>query len=87
MDKATGYIIILHMCTKSYDRMMYNSSSDVENDRLLFWTIFPPFTSLTIQIIKILKKIKNTSGDIIILHLGTKNHDYMLYCSRDMSHV
>ena len=31
------------------------------------------------------EKLKNTPGDIIILHKCTKNHDYMLYCSLDMA--
>ena len=35
---------------------------------------------------KILKKWKKTPGDIIILHMCTKNHDHMLYCSLDMAH-
>ena len=30
---------------------------------------------------KIKKKMKITSGDIIILHMYTKSHDHMLYCS------
>ena len=45
------------------------------------WTIFCPFT----RKINILKKLKKTPGDIIILHKYTKNHDYMLYCSWDMT--
>ena len=32
------------------------------------------------------EKLKKKSGDIIILHKCTKNHDYMLYCSLDMAH-
>ena len=31
------------------------------------------------------KKMKETSGDIIILHKCPKNHDYMLYCSWNMA--
>ena len=40
-----------------------------------FWAIFCPFTSLTAQKIKISKKKKNKAGDIIILHIRTKNYD------------
>ena len=47
---------------------------------------FCPFTSLTIQKIKILKKMKKMPEHIIILHKCNKNHDHMLYCSRDMVH-
>ena len=31
------------------------------------------------------EKVKNSLGDIIILHKCTKNHDRMLYCSWDMA--
>ena len=48
-----------------------------------FWAIFCPFTPsppLTARKIKIKKKEKkNTPGDIITLHKGSKNHDHMLY--------
>ena len=49
--------------------------------------IFCPFTSPpppNSPKNKTLKKMKKTSGDIIILHNCTKNHDHMLYCSWDM---
>ena len=45
-----------------------------------FWAIFCPFTHLTAQKIKIKKKIKKP-GDIIILHMCTKNYDQMMYGS------
>ena len=38
------------------------------------------FTPLTVQKIKIKKKIKR-AGDIIILHMCTKNYDHMMYGS------
>ena len=47
--------------------------------------IFCPFTPLTPWKMKI-SKMKKTHGDIIILHKCTKNHDHLLYCSRDMAH-
>ena len=46
------------MCTKNYDQMMYGSW-DMVCDRcnyFSFWSIFCPFTPLTAQKIKILKK-------------------------------
>ena len=75
MKKFEGDIIILHMCTKNNNHMMY-SSRDREWDRqnfLSFWAIFCPFSPLTTQKIKILK-LKKTPGDIIILltHLHHK---------------
>ena len=42
------------------------------------------FNPLTTQKIKILKIKKKTPRDIIILHMCTKNHDLMLYCSWGM---
>ena len=61
MKKKPGDIIILHNCTKNYDQMMYGSW-DMVRDRcncyFSFWAIFCPFTPLTAQKIKILKKWK-----------------------------
>ena len=80
--------IILQMFTKNYDQMIY-SSWDMVHDRcncyFSFWAIFCPFTLLTAQKIKILKKKKNTPGDIII-HKYTKSYDQMMYGSWDMLH-
>ena len=56
----SGDIIILHMCTRNYDQMMY-SSWDIVRDGcnyFSFWAIFCPFTLLTAQKIKIKKKQK-----------------------------
>ena len=54
-----GNIIILQMCTKRYDQMMYGFSVMVHDRRncyFSFWVIFCPFTPLTAQKIEILKK-------------------------------
>ena len=58
MKKTPGDIIILYTCTIDDNHMMYGSW-DIENNRknfLSFWTIFCPFTPITNQKIKILKK-------------------------------
>ena len=58
--KTPGYIIILHMCTANDDHMMYGSW-DMEHHRqdfLSFWTSSCPFTPVTTQEIKIMKKWK-----------------------------
>ena len=67
MKQFAGDIIILHMCTKNHNHMMYGSR-DMECDRhnfLSLWTVFCPFTppspSLWSQKIKILKKWKKHS--------------------------
>ena len=52
-----------------------------------FWAIFCPFVPLTAQKIKIKnKKTKKTPGDIIILHMCTKDYDQITYGSSDMVH-
>ena len=48
-----------------------------------FWTIFCPFTALTARKIKVWIK-KKRPGGITNSHKCTKNHDHMLYCSRDL---
>ena len=86
MGKFAGDIIILHMCTKNHNYMMY-SSWDTEwyrQKNLSFWAIFCPFTSLTTKKIKILKKMKILPGDIIILHMCTMNDNHMMYSFWDI---
>ena len=59
MKKTPGDIIILHMCTINHDHMLYCSwdmAHDDCNFHFLFWAIFCPFSTLTTQKIKILKK-------------------------------
>ena len=59
--KTLGDITVLHMCTINENHRMY-VSWDMEHDRhncFSFWTIFCPFTPLTSQKTKILKKWKN----------------------------
>ena len=61
LPKIPGDVIILHKCTKNHDHMLY-CSWDMACDRcncyFSFWAIFCPFTPLTAQKIKILKKWK-----------------------------
>ena len=62
VKKAPGDIIILHICTKNYDQMMYGSwdmMCDRCNCYFSFWAMFCPFANLRDQKIKILKKWKN----------------------------
>ena len=59
----------------------------MERDRqifLSFWAIFCTFTLLTTSKIKILKKWKKNSEDIIILHKCTINDNHIIYVSWDM---
>ena len=48
---------------------------------------FGPFFALLSPKIKIFKKKKETSGDIIILQKCTKNHDHMCYAVPEIWHV
>ena len=60
MKSTPRNIIILHMCTKNYDNMMYRSW-DMVRDRcnyFSFWAIFRPITPVRSWKIKILKKWK-----------------------------
>ena len=51
-----------------------------------FWAIFCLFIPLTAQKSKTLTNEKKILGDIIILHMLTKNHVSMIYNSWDMLH-
>ena len=49
-----------------------------------FWAIFYRFTPLTAQKNQYFEKMRTTLGEIIILHMCTKNYDQMMYGSWDM---
>ena len=51
--------------------------------RISFWHLLMNFENSKNQTFEKMKKI---AGDIIILHKCTKNHDHLLYFSRDMAH-
>ena len=88
MKKIPGDIIILHKYTKNHDHMLYCSrhmTRDRCNCYFSFWALFCPFTPITDRKTKISGKIKKTTGNIIILHMYTKNYDHMLYCSWNMA--
>ena len=83
--KTPGDIIILQLCTKNRDDMIY-SSWDIECDRMKMVILghFFPFTLLPKNLKnQNFEKVKNTSGDIIILRMCTKNHNHMRYGSWD----
>ena len=84
--KTPGDINILHMSTINDKHMMY-VSWDMECDRqnfLSFWTIYCPFTNPPKNPKnQNFEKMKQTPGDITILHKCNKNHDHMVHCSWD----
>ena len=86
MKKFAGDIIILYICTKNHNHMMYGSWY-TERDRdnfLSFWTIFCTFTPLTHPKNQDFEKMKKTSRDIIILHICTINDSHMMHVSGDI---
>ena len=82
-----GDIIILHKCTK-YDKHMIYGFWDMKNNRQIFFVIlgqflpFYPTSNPKNQNFEEKKHLKILS----FYTSGTKNHDYMLYCSWDMAH-
>ena len=85
--KTSEHIILLHRVPliKIIWCTVPETLSSTDRIFLLSWAIFCPFTSVTPWKMKI-SKMKKNPGDIIILHECTKNHDHLLYCSRDMTH-
>ena len=82
-----GDIIILHKCTK-YDKHMIYGFWDMKHNRQIFFVIlgqflpFYPTSNPKNQNFEKKKHLKILS----FYKSGTKNHDYMLYCSWDMAH-
>ena len=86
MKKTTGVIIISQKCTKNHDQMLH-CSRDKTCDECNFFYYFGLFFALLSP--KRPKKsnfktMKKTPGDIIILHICTKNYDLMLYSFWDI---
>ena len=87
MKKPSQDIMTYHMCTINDSHMMHGSRG-MECDQhnfLSFWTVFFPFYPPNNPKNQNFEKMKKTTGDVIILHKCFKNHDYMLYCSLDMT--
>ena len=82
-----GDIIILHKCTK-YEKHMIYGFWDMKHNRQIFFVIlgqFLPFYPTSNPKNKNKKKKKHLKI-LSFYKSGTKNHDYMLYCSWDMAH-
>ena len=76
-EKSVGDFIILLMCTKNRNHIRYGSwyrEWDRQNF-LSFRAIFCPFT-LDNPENHNFEKLKKASGDVIILHMYTKNHNH-----------
>ena len=86
-EKNARRYYILHKHTKNHDHMLYCSWDVAHDVNVIFHLahMFCPFTHLTVQKIKILKKWKKkTRRGTSILHMCTQNYDHMMYNSRDM---
>ena len=79
IKKEFGDVIILNLCNKKHDHMMY-AYSDMEcshrHNFLSLQAIFCSFAQLLTQKIKVWKKCKKTPY-IILLHMCTNNLDHM----------
>ena len=85
MKNTSEDIIILHLCTKNRNHMMF-SSWDMMWDRqdfLSLWVIFCPFTSPLKWSQKSIfwQNEKKMPGDISLLHMCMINEDHMMYDS------
>ena len=88
MRKPPQDIIILHTCTININHMI-NGSRNMERDGqnfLSFWTVFCLFTPPNNSKNQNFETMKKISGDIIILHMCTKNDNHMMHGSWDMEH-
>ena len=85
MKKESGDVIILNLCNKKRDHMMY-VYSDMEcssrHNFLSFQATFCSFAPLLLTPkIKIWKKFKKTPGYIILLQMCTINQDHIIHGS------
>ena len=82
LRNTAGDIILLHLCTKNYNRIISGSlvRSDTERIFLSFSAIFLllPHNDPKNQIFEKKKKLPE---DIILLHMCTINVDHMIYGS------
>ena len=84
MKKIAGDII-LHLFNKNHNHMRYDSWDKKRHDKIIchfgpFFTFLPPSNPENQNF----EKMKKESGDVIILHLCTKNYDQIMYASWDV---
>ena len=79
LKKKNGDIIILHLCDKNLDDMIYISWYRVWQTEIGNYVSFLP-TNLKKKkkTKKNFEKKKKTPGDITILHISTKNYGQMM---------
>ena len=84
--KAWKYSHFTHVCHKwqSYD-VWFLTHEEWQTEFFVILDCSLPFYSTNNPKNQNFGKLKKTTGDIIILHKCTKNHDHTLYCSLDMT--
>ena len=81
--KTPTAIIILHLCTKNLNDMIYSYWDEHDRLKLVILGHFLPFYPSKNKKSKFWKNTK-TSGDIILWHMCTINEDHMMYGPWDM---
>ena len=82
MKNIAGDISILHKCTKHHHHEVRFLRYGVrQTDFFVILGHFLPFYPTNNPKNQDFEKMKRTSGDVIILHMCTKNHDHMMYAS------
>ena len=72
--------------SSSYTRVpkttiIYGTVTEICKEKVVIMYYSLPFYSSNNQKNQNFEKMKNPSGDVIILHMRTKNHDHMMYAS------
>ena len=83
MKTMAGDIITVHKCTKNYNHSTCSSSDTVGTSIFLILGYFLPFYPIFGPKNQNFIKMKEVSGDIIILHKCTKNHNHSVCSSSD----
>ena len=84
MKKIAADIIILHMCNKNHSHMRYGQEPRYGARQTEFFVIldhFLSFYSSNNPENQSFEQIKEAYRYVIILHMCTKNHDYMMHAS------
>ena len=88
LKKASGDVIILDMCTKLHDHMMYASwdmECNMHNSFVTFGHFLPFYPTIDPEN-KNLEKMSKKLGDIILLQICSISEDHMMYFSWDTKH-
>ena len=86
MKKIAGDIIILHICTKNNNHMRHGSwNTEWDRQIVVILGHFLPFYLPNNLENQNFEKMTKASGDVIVLHMCTTNHNHMMYASWDVA--